>query len=65
MPRFINEIKDMEIITPPNIENVKPQAQIKILGYLFNGRGNIDNHINDLSSVIGGLFHIAHKHKRF
>ena len=37
MLRFINEIKDLEIITPPEIDNVKPQAQIKVLGFLING----------------------------
>ena len=63
MPRFINEIKDLEIITQPDIENVKPKAQIKILGFLINGRGNIDNQLNALSSVVGGLLHIANKYK--
>ena len=61
MPRFIDQIKNIEIITPPDIKNVKPQAQIKNLGYLFNGCGNIDNQIYALCSVVGGLFHIEHK----
>ena len=64
MPRFIEEIKDLEIITPPDIENVKPKAQIKGLGFLINARGNIDNQINMLCSIVGGLFHIAHKYKK-
>ena len=64
MPRFIDEIKDLEIITPPNIENVKPKAQIKVLGFLINGRGNIDNQLNALGSVVGGLLHIANKYKK-
>ena len=32
MPRFIDQMKHMEIITSPYIDNVKPQAQIIILG---------------------------------
>ena len=63
MPRFIDEIKNLEIITQADIENVKPKAQIKILGFLINGRGNIDNQLNALSSVVGGLLHIANKYK--
>ena len=39
--------KNMEIITPQSIKHGKPQAQIKILGYLFNGRGNIDNQVQE------------------
>jgi len=64
MPRFINQINKMEIIPPPDVDNVKPQAQMKILGYLFNGSGNINNQINATCSVVGGLFHIAHKYKK-
>ena len=48
MPRFMNQIEDMKIQTPDNTENVKPQEHIKILGYLFNGRGNIDNKVNKI-----------------
>ena len=33
MPRFMNQIENMEIETPGYTENVKPQEQIKILGY--------------------------------
>ena len=64
MPRFIDQIKQIEIITSPGIDNVKPQAKIKILGCLFNGRGNINNQINVLCSIVGGLFHIAHKYRK-
>ena len=41
MPRFVDQIKETETITPDDIENVKPQEQIKVLGYLINGQGNI------------------------
>ena len=41
----------MEIETPDHTENVRPQDQIKILGYLFNTRGNIDNQVNKLKSA--------------
>ena len=64
MPRFINQIKNMNITTPPDINNIKPKEQIKFVGYLFNGRGNIDNQINATSSTIGGLFHIAYKFQK-
>ena len=64
MPRFLNQIIEMEIKTPPDINNVKPQEQIKVLVYLFNGRGNIDNQVNATGSTIGGLFHIAYKYRK-
>ena len=49
-PRYMDQIENMEIETSDETENVKPQAQIKILGYLFNTRGNIDNQVNKLKS---------------
>ena len=52
MPRFANQIENMEIETPEGTENVKPQEQIKILGYLFNTRGNIDNQVNNLNQHV-------------
>ena len=63
MPRFINQIEDMEIQTPVHTEIVKPQEQIKILGYLFNGRGNIDNQVNKLKSACHAIMYIAYKHR--
>ena len=62
MPRFINQIKNMIIQTPDDTENVKSQEQIKILGYLFNGRGNIDNQMNKLVSTTSAIMYIANKH---
>ena len=64
MPRFLDQIKNMEIETPPDIDNIRPQEQIKVLGYLFNGSGNMNNQINAICSIIGGLFHIAYKYRR-
>ena len=63
MPRFINQIEDIEIETPKYTDNVKPQEQIKILGYLFNTRGNIDNQVNKLKSTCHAIMHIAFKHR--
>ena len=63
MPRFMNQIENMEIETPENTENVKPKTQIKILGYLFNTRGNIDNQVNKLKSACHAIMHIAFKHR--
>ena len=51
------------MITPDELENVKPQEQIKIIGYLFNGRGNIDNQVNKLKSTCAAIMYIAYKHK--
>ena len=62
MPRFMNQIVNMENQTPAGTENVKPQEQIKILGYLFNGQGNIDNQVNKLSFTTSALFYPAYKH---
>ena len=53
----------MEIETPEYTDNVKPQEQIKILGYLFNTRGNIDNQVNKLKSACHAIMHIAYKHR--
>ena len=53
----------MEIQTPDHTENVKLQEQIKILGYLFNGRGNIDNQVNKLKSASHAIMYIANKHR--
>ena len=64
MTRFVNQIKDMEIITSPNIDTVKPQKQIKVQGYLLNGKANFDNQINATSSTIGGLFYFVYKYKK-
>ena len=61
MPRFMNQIEDMEIETPDKLDNVKPQEQIKILGYLFNGRGNIDNQVNQLTSTCAAIMYIAYE----
>ena len=63
MPRFINQIKEIEIQTPKGTDNVKPQEQIKILEYLFNGRGNIDNQVNKLVSTTSAIMYIAYKHQ--
>ena len=63
MPRFMNQIENMEIETPEYTDNVKPQEQIKILGYLFNTRGNIDNQVNKLKSACHAIMHIAYKHR--
>ena len=63
MPRFMNHIEKMEIETPEYTDNVKPQEQIKILGYLFNTRGNIDNQVNKLKSSYHAIMHIAYKHR--
>ena len=59
----MNQIEDMEILTPEYTDNVKPQEQIKILGYLFNARGNIDNQVNKLKSTCQAIMHIAYKHR--
>ena len=64
MPRFKNQIEDMEIETPEYTDNVKPQEQIKILGYLFNTRGNINNQVNKLKSTCHAIMHIAFKHRK-
>ena len=64
MPRFMNQIENMEIQTPDHTDNVKPQEQIKILGYLFNGRGNIDNQVNKLKSTCHAIIYIANKHRK-
>ena len=53
----------MEIQTPDHTDNVKPQEQIKILGYLFNRRGNIDNQVNKLKSTCHAIMYIANKHR--
>ena len=55
---------EQEIETPEETDNVKPQDQIKILGYLFNTRGNIDNQVNKLKSTCHAIMHIAFKHKK-
>ena len=61
MPRFMNQIEDIEILTPEYTNNVKPQEQIKILGHLFNARGNIDNQVNKLKSTCHAIMYIANK----
>ena len=53
----------MEIETPEYTENVKPKEQIKIFGYLFNTRSNIDNQVNKLKSACHAIMYIALKHK--
>ena len=35
----------------------------KILGYLFNGRGNIDNQVNKLKSTCHAIMYVANKHR--
>ena len=62
MPRFMNQIENIEIETPEYTDNVKPQEQIKILGYLFNTRRNIDNQVK-LKSACHAIMHIAYKHR--
>ena len=64
MPRYADQIENMEIETPEGTDNVKPQEQIKILGYLFNTRGNIDNQVNKLKSSCHAIMHIALKHRK-
>ena len=56
-------MENMEIQTPDHTPNVKPQKQIKILGYLFNGRGNIENQVNKLISTTIAIFYLAYKHR--
>ena len=63
MPRFMDQIKDIEIQTPDHTDNVKPQEQIKILGYLLIGRGNIDNEVNKLKSACHAIMYIANKQR--
>ena len=63
MPRFMNQIEDMEIQTPEGTPNVKPQEKIKMLGHLLNGRGNIDNQVNKLISTTSAIMYIAYKHR--
>ena len=41
IPRLLNKHKHTKISTAPNLPNVKPVEQMKILGYLFNARGDI------------------------
>ena len=40
MPRLLNKHKHIKINTAPNLPDVKPIEQIKLLGYLFNARGD-------------------------
>ena len=56
MRRFIDQIKKIEITTTPDIENVKPQPQIKVLGYLFNGREKIGNFDANIVSKLKSSF---------
>ena len=59
----MNQIENMEIQTPEYTGNVQPQEQIKILGYSFNTRGNIDNQVDKLKSACHAIMHIAPKHR--
>ena len=46
----------------PNLPDVKPIEQIKVLGYLFNARGDINSQVNSLVSSTSALFHLASLH---
>ena len=62
MPRLLDKHKNIKISTAPNLPDVKPVEQIKILGYLFNARGDIVSQVNSLVSSTSALFHLASLH---
>ena len=62
MPRLLNKHKHIKIGIAPNLPDVKPVEQIKILGYLFNARGDIVSQVNSLVSSTSALFHLASLH---
>ena len=62
MPRHIGNNLDITLITEPKLPDVKPMAQIKILGYLINTRGDIESRVNSIVSATSALFHLAELH---
>ena len=63
MPRHIENHNNITIVTGPDLPNFIPQLHIKVLGYFFNVRGEIESQVNSIVSETSALFHLTDLHK--
>ena len=64
-PKHREGYRNIEIKDQENTYSVKPQSQIKILGFIFNERGSRDAQIAHLVNQINLLFIKVNKNKKY
>ena len=64
-PKHKQIYKTLEIKDEEKDYSIKPQSQIKVLGFIINERGSGDAQVNAIVSQITHMLHIASKSKKF